>query len=90
MEIISHHIIFLIPGKIETLMLYANYNSNFGTYGMYMGIRNRRNMIYFSQATSLVFYIFNYKKTMILCLLLLLMQFNSYIRYINKYKLFFY
>lgn len=89
MEIVSSSIYYLIPGNIENLIIYADNHSNFGLYGMYLGIRNRRNMIYVSQATCVALYIFNYKKIMLLFILLLVMQLNSYVSYINKYKKYF-
>jgi hypothetical protein len=89
MEIVPRCIYYLIPGNVEILIEYANNNSNFGLYGMYLGIRNRRNMIYFSQATCVVLYVYNFRNIIFLFILLLCIQFNSYFRYIQKYKQYF-
>ena len=86
METIVTSSYYLLPGIAEKLMNYANNNSNFGKYGMYLGIRNRRNIIYISQTTCVVLYIFNCKKTMIVFLLLFVIQMNSFINYLVKYK----
>lgn len=83
MELIFPSVYFLIPGRIEKLLESSNHP---GFYGLYVGLRNRRNVMYAFQGCSLLFFIYNYKGIALLFGLFNLMQFNSYSRYISKYK----
>jgi len=89
MESIITSSYYLFPGVAEELMEYSIKNSDYGLYGMYLGIKKRRNIIYFSQLTCVTLYVFNCKKTMFIFLLLLVIQMNSFINYIVKYKYYF-
>ncbi len=89
MDYLRPSIYYLIPGRIESLMTKANHGGNFAFYGLYLGIRNRRNMLYITQALCLSFLIFDYRKTSFLFFILNLIQLKSYVKYLSDYGLYF-
>lgn len=42
--------VLLVPGNLETCLHISNSNGNFATYGLFLGLYNKRNIIYFSLA----------------------------------------
>jgi hypothetical protein len=84
--ILEPFIYYLIPGKIENLLERANGDGNFGLYGLYLGVRNRRNMIYLSTYFTVGSYFFKYKNVTFILGGLLSIQLYSYCKYILRYK----
>jgi hypothetical protein len=89
MDIIIPGGYYLIPGNIEYLMDYANHCNNFGLFGLYMGVRNRRNMLYVSEGIALLFFIYNYKVISLLFFTINMLQLNSYLMYLSAYRKYF-
>ena len=85
----SRTLIYLIPGNIELLLNHANNTSNFGLYGLYLGVRNRRNIIYSTFGLGLLSLIFSYYKLGSIFLSLTGVQLYSYIGYMNDFNTYF-
>ena len=68
--------LFFIPGNLEYLLHIFNGNGNMALYGVYMGILEKRNMVYFS------FLIF------LLCVYLKYYIFGFFILFISIYLFF--
>ncbi len=85
----TRNLIYLIPGNIEMLLNHANNTSNFGLYGLYLGVRNRRNLIYGTVGLGILSFIFNYNKVGTLFLSLIGIQIYSYMEYINNFGSYF-
>jgi hypothetical protein len=82
-------IYYLIPGKIERLLEYAHNSSNYGLYGLYLGVRNRRNIIYLTGYFGILSCFFKYIFFRYIFGGLLTIEIYSYITYILTYKSYF-
>ncbi len=86
---ILYYTYYLLPYKIERLLDHANSQSNMGVYGLYLGVRNRRNMIYITTYFGTIFLLLKYKIVSTALYSLLSIQLYFYSNYLYKYRYYF-
>jgi hypothetical protein len=85
-ELLFKYIYYLIPGKIEHLLKVSASHNEFRFYDLLLGIRNRRNLIYFTTGTGIVFLFCGYNIIACICFIFHYVFSSSYAKYISLYK----
>lgn len=67
MKIIKKGFYYLIPGSIEKELNSANRLGNLGYYGVFLRIKQHRNLVYITGLCSTVLYLYDLKKFGSIC-----------------------
>jgi hypothetical protein len=83
MDIIKKGVCYLIPSNAERQIKISNDNSNFAYYGLFVSIRNHRNMLYYTTVACGILFYYKFKKVAMVCWL---GQMGCYFSVISRYS----